>query len=97
MDISRKEILDGISILFAEKRTALAILRSAFTIFVFPLSVFTLLVTTSQFYNNMESFHLITPLIIVCFVLIMIGVYLVYRSINRIIIIDKDIEKLKNI
>ena len=97
MNNTKIVIQDSISLLLAEKRTSLAVLRTAIAIFTLPLSVFTILIATSRFYNTMESFHMITPLIIVCSALIMIGIYLVYRSFNRIIMIDKDIKILKNI
>ena len=61
MDYSKKEIIDAISLLLAEKRTSLAVLRSGIAIFTLPLSVFTILIATSRFYNAMESLHLITP------------------------------------
>jgi uncharacterized membrane protein YidH (DUF202 family) len=96
MDRSRKEIQDDISLLLAEKRTSLAVLRTAIAVFTLPLSVFTILVATSRYYNTMESLHLILPLIIISSVLIIIGIYLIYRSFNRIRIIDNDIKKLKN-
>ena len=97
MDYSRKEILDAISLLLAEKRTSLAVLRSGIIIFTLPLSVFTILITTSKFYNYIESLHLIAQLIIICSVLIFIGMYFIYRSFNRIRSIDSSIEKLKKI
>jgi uncharacterized membrane protein YidH (DUF202 family) len=92
---SRKEIRDEISLLLAEKRTSLAVLRSAIAIFTLPLSVFTILIATSRFYNTMESLHLLTPLIILCSALITIGIYLIYRSFNRIRSIDNNIKKLE--
>ena len=96
MDYSRKEILDAISLLLAEKRTSLAVLRTGIAIFTLPLSVFTILIATSKFYNTMESLHLIAPLIIICTVLILIGIYLIYRAFNRIRNIDISIKKLEN-
>ena len=96
MDKSKKEIQDEISLLLAEKRTSLAMLRTAIAIFTLPLSVFTILVATSRFYNAMESLHFLMPLIIICSVLITIGIYLIYRSFNRIRIVDADIKKLEN-
>ncbi|MFE3846101.1 hypothetical protein ACFL1L_04505, partial [Thermoplasmatota archaeon] len=77
-------IQDDISLLLAEKRTSLAVLRTAIAVFTLPLSVFTILVATSKFYNAMESLHLILPLIIISSALITIGIYLIYRSFNRI-------------
>jgi uncharacterized membrane protein YidH (DUF202 family) len=92
----KKEIRDEIGLLLAEKRTSLAVLRTAIAIFTLPLSVFTILIATSRFYNAMDALHLITPLIIICFILISIGIYLIYRSFNRIKTIDFNIKELEN-
>ena len=95
MDESKKEIRDEISLLLAEKRTSLAMLRTAIAIFTLPLSVFTILIATSKYYNTFESIHLLTPLFIICALLIFIGLYLIYRSFNKIRKIDNDIKLLK--
>ena len=95
MEKSKNEIRDEISLLLAEKRTSLAMLRTAIAIFTLPLSVFTILIATSKFYNTIDSIHLLTPLIIICSLLIALGVYLMFRSFNKIRKIDSDIKKLK--
>ena len=95
MDESKNEIREEISLLLAEKRTSLAMLRTAIAIFTLPLSVFTILIATSKFYNAIESIHLLTPLIIICSFLITLGIYLMFRSFNRIRKIDINIKELK--
>ncbi len=95
MDKFKKEIRDEISLLLAEKRTSLAMLRTAIAIFTLPLSVFTILIATSKFYDAIESIHLLTPLIIICSLLIVIGIYLIFRSFNKIRKIDIDIKNLE--
>jgi uncharacterized membrane protein YidH (DUF202 family) len=95
MKVSKKEIQEDISLLLAEKRTSLAVLRTAIAIFTLPLSVLTILIATSKYYNPMESFHLLVPLIILCSILIIIGVYLIFRSFNRIKNIDCNISELE--
>ncbi len=95
MDKFKKEIRDEISLLLAEKRTSLAMLRTAIAIFTLPLSVFTILIATSKFYDAIESIPLLTPLIIICSLLIIIGIYLIFRSFNKIRKIDIDIKNLE--
>lgn len=96
MDNSKHEIREEISLLLAEKRTSLAMLRTAIAIFTLPLSVFTILIATSKFYDTIESIHLITPLLVICSFLIILGIYLMVRSFNRIRKIDTNIKQLKN-
>ena len=90
------EIREEITLLLAEKRTSLAVLRTAIAIFTLPLSVFTILIATSRYYDAIESIHLLTPLIVICSFLIVLGIYLMFRSFNRIRRIDTNIKKLKN-
>jgi len=93
---SKKEIQDKISLLLAEKRTSLAVLRTAIALFTLPLSVFTILIATSRYYNAFESIHLLIPLAIINLVLIILGVYLIFRSFRKIREIDCNIEIFKN-
>jgi len=95
MDKSKPEIREEINLLLAEKRTSLAMLRTAIAIFTLPLSVFTILIATSKFYDIVESIHLLTPLIIICSLLVALGIYLMFRSFNKIRKVDTDIKKLK--
>jgi len=81
--------------LLAEKRTSLAVLRTAIALFTLPLSVLTILTATSRYYNPLESLHLFLPLLFICFMLIIIGIYLIFRSFRKIKKIDFKIEKIK--
>ncbi len=84
-----------INILLAEKRTSLAVLRTAIAFFTLPLSVFTILTATSKFYDPFNSFNLIFPIILINSLLIVFGAYLIIRSFSRIRRIDKRIESIK--
>jgi uncharacterized membrane protein YidH (DUF202 family) len=89
---SKKDIESEISLLLAEKRTSLAVLRTAIALFTLPLSVFTILTATSKYYDPFESLHLIFPLIIINSILIVFGLYLIFRSFMKIKKIDQGIE-----
>jgi uncharacterized membrane protein YidH (DUF202 family) len=73
-----------IQLILAEKRTSLAVMRTGIGVFTLPLSVITVLVATSRYYNVFETFHLLVPLLGVCAGLIVLGIYLVHRSVRRI-------------
>ena len=92
---SRKEIQEEITLLLAEKRTSLAVFRTAIAIFTLPLSVFTILTATSKYYDPVQSIHLIAPIVSISSILIVFGLYLILRSMNRIRNIDHKIEHLK--
>lgn len=85
-----------IQLVLAEKRTSLAVLRTGIGVFTLPLSVITVLVATSRFYNFLDTSHLLVPLLGLCGGLVVLGVYLVHRSVRRIKTQDALINRLKH-
>jgi uncharacterized membrane protein YidH (DUF202 family) len=89
------EIFNSVSLLLAEKRTSLSVLRTAIALFTVPTSVFTILVATSRYYDLNESLYFAVPLFLLCFFLIFFGLYLVIRSLRRLHAIDRKIQEIK--
>jgi len=87
--------ISRIQLVLAEKRTTLAVLRTGIGVFTLPLSVITVLVATSRFYDFLGTFHLLVPLLVLCGGLIILAVYLVHRSVIRIRSQDALIAKIK--
>ena len=77
-------ILGEIQVLLAEKRTALAGLRSGIAVFALPLSVLSALIATSRYYSMEKVMPLLVPLLLLNLGLVVLGSWLVYRSIHRI-------------
>jgi hypothetical protein len=69
-----------IQLVLAEKRTSLAVMRTGIGVFTLPLSVVTVLVATSRYYDFLEAFHFLVPLLILCAGLVALAIYLVHRS-----------------
>jgi uncharacterized membrane protein YidH (DUF202 family) len=88
-------LINMIQLLLAEKRTSLATLRTGIAVFVLPLSVLTILVSTSNFYDIWDVQYFILPLIGICIFLIVLAIYLIARSVNKIRVFDVKIEKIK--
>ena len=84
-----------IQLILAEKRTTLAVMRTGIGVFTLPLSVITVLVATSRYYNALETYHLLVPLLGICAGLIALGIYLVHRSVRRIRRQDALINRIK--
>ena len=84
-----------IQLILAEKRTTLAVMRTGIGVFTLPLSVVTVLVATSRYYDVLETYHFLVPLLGVCAGLIVLGVYLVHRSVRRIRKQDALINRIK--
>jgi uncharacterized membrane protein YidH (DUF202 family) len=89
VDISR------IQLILAEKRTTLAVMRTGIGVFTLPLSVTTVLVATSRYYDVLETYHFLVPLLGICAGLIVLGIYLVHRSVRRIRKQDALINRIK--
>ena len=89
VDISRVQLL------LAEKRTSLAALRTGIAIFTLPLSVTTVLVTTSRYYNFIENLHYLIPLLFLCALLVGVGTYLIFVALARHRHQNEQIRKIK--
>ena len=88
-------VINEVQLLLAEKRTSLATLRTGITVFVLPLSVLGVLVATSEYYDLHKVLYLAIPLLAVCFGLLALGIYLVYRAVVKIHHYDRQIMELK--
>jgi uncharacterized membrane protein YidH (DUF202 family) len=84
-----------IQLVLAEKRTTLAVMRTGIGVFTLPLSVITVLVATSRYYDFLETYHLLVPLLAISAGLVVLGIYLVHRSVRRIRKQDALINKIK--
>jgi hypothetical protein len=82
-------------LVLAEKRTALSVLRTGISVFVLPLSVLSVLVATSRYYEIPQVIHFLLPLLVLCAGLVLLGSYLIVHSIVRIHRYDRLISKIK--
>ena len=87
--------INEVQLILAEKRTALSILRTGITVFVLPLSVLSVLVATSKQYDTSQVMHFLIPLLLLCAGLVVLGLYLILRSIRRIHRYDRLVRKIK--
>ena len=87
--------INEVQLILAEKRTALSIMRTGISVFVLPLSVLSVLVATSRYYEIPQVLHFLFPLLFLCAGLVLLGSYLIIRSIIRIHRYDHLIRKIK--
>jgi len=88
-------IFGEIQLLLAEKRTALSALRVGIAVFALPLSVLSVLIATSKYYQPAHVLHFLVPLLVLNLGLVVLGGYLVVHSILRIHHYDRTIKTLK--
>ena len=88
--------INEITMILAEKRTSLAVLRTGVALFALPLSIMGLLIATSKYWDIYEQWHLFIPIFLICNFLIGLGLFLMIRSMKRIVSYDKLIKIIKN-
>jgi len=79
-----ENIINEMQLLFSEKRTALSLLRTGISVLLLPLSVLTVLVATSRYYDIADTLVVSIPLGVLCFCLFILGIYLIVRSARQI-------------
>src|SRR5438132_11628494 len=89
MSEQKKEGIDStvfgeIQLILAEKRTALSSMRTGIAVFALPLSVLSVLVATSKYYDVLHVLHFLVPLLALNLALIVLGSYLILHSVWRI-------------
>src|SRR6516165_7800461 len=89
------EIFAAVQLILAEKRTSLASLRTGIAVFALPLSVLSLLVATSKYYELGRIIGFLLPLLALSAGLALLGAFLVARSLIHIHHHDQMIRTLK--
>lgn len=92
---SSELILNEVQLLLAEKRTSLSTLRTGIAVFALPLSVLSILVATSKFYELMHVWPFLLPILIITSALIVLGCFLIIQAIIRIRRYDHLIMQIK--
>ena len=87
-------IFGEIQVLLSEKRTSLAALRTGIAVFALPLSVLSALIATSRYYSMEKVMPLLAPLLLLNLGLVVLGCWLVLRSIHRIHHYERRIREL---
>jgi uncharacterized membrane protein YidH (DUF202 family) len=92
---SERIAINEAQLLLAEKRTSLAVMRTGITVFALPISVLSVLVATSRYYDFNQALPLLLPLLVLCAGLVVLGAYLTHRAVWKIRRYDRQIQGLK--
>lgn len=91
-DVDKDSLILGELLAFhQEKRTALAMIRIGIGSLIAQLSVLSLLIATSKYYEWMEVVHLVIPFVLLNLFVFGIASYLILRSILTIHQVDRRI------
>ena len=88
-------IINEVQLLLAEKRTSLAAMRTGIAVYALPIAVISVLIATSKYYDIANVMHLLVPLLVLCAALVLLGSYLIIRSIMRLHRYDRHISEIK--
>ncbi len=79
--------------LLSEKRTILSEIRTWVTMFLVPLSILTVILGISKFYDISKLLEIIIIVLIICFLLLIILAYYISKSLLKLFEFNKRIKK----
>ena len=88
-------LINEISLVLAEKRTSLSVMRTGLAVMALPLSVLSVLVVISRYYDPMKVMYFLAPLLLICVILAVLGIYMIVKSLKRVSQLDRVIISLK--
>jgi uncharacterized membrane protein YkgB len=88
-------IINEVQLILAEKRTSLAGLRTGIAVFIIPLSLMGFLIATSRYYDLVHVMGLFIPFVVLNVILVVLGLYLIGRSLFKLRHEDWLIHELK--
>lgn len=88
-------IINEVQLILAEKRTSLAVMRTGIAMLALPLSVMSVLIATSKYYDVLHVLHFLVPLGAFNLVLIIFGSYIIVHAVIRIHNYDRLIHQIK--
>jgi len=94
--LNEPELLATAQLIFAEKRTALSLMRTGISVLALPLAVVSALIATSKYYDASSILHLLIPVMVLNVALVVLGGYLIIRSMIRIRREERVLTRLKS-
>lgn len=88
-------LINEINLLLSEKRTSLSVMRTGIAVLALPISVLSVLVAISKFYEVSEVMYFLAPLLSLCAILSVLGLFMIWRAMRRISQLNKVVTSLK--
>jgi uncharacterized membrane protein YidH (DUF202 family) len=86
---------DKVQLLLAEKRTILSLLRTGIALLTLPLSVASVLIATSHYYDSSKILYLLVPVLSISIVLLILGGWIVAHSFRKYRALDLKVRHVK--
>ena len=87
-------LINEAQFLLADKRTQLAAVRTGLALLAVPMSILSVLVVTSRMYHFWDNYWYLVPLLLLCFGLLGLGCYLVWRGVIKLHRIEKALREI---
>jgi hypothetical protein len=88
-------LINEINLLLSEKRTSLSVMRTGIAVMALPISVLSVLVAISKFYEASEVMYFLAPLLSLCGILTILGLFMIWRALRRISQLNRVVNSLK--
>ena len=88
-------LLTSVQLILAEKRTSLTFLSTGIALFALVLTILSALIATSKYYELSDNMHFMVPIYLICVFLVLLGFFIVIRSLIRIRRFDNQILAIK--
>lgn len=88
-------VLNEAQVILAEKRTNLATLRTGLAVLALPVGVLSFLIAVSERFEVQKVYGYLTILGLVCLALAVLGGFLIFRAVVRLIRDDRLLRELK--
>ncbi len=88
-------LINEINLVLAEKRTSLSVMRTGLAILALPISVLSVLVAISKFYDVDEVKYFLFPLLVMCGLLSLLGSFMIWKALRRIHNLNRAAASLK--
>lgn len=75
-------LINEVTLVLAEKRTSLSVMRTGLAILALPISVLSVLIVISRYYDPMKVMYLLGPLLGLCVILTALGSYMIAISLQ---------------
>lgn len=87
--VDHKLVMSEVQLLLAEKRTSFALLRTGVTVSLVPLSIWGGLIATSKLWSVWDVWWALIPLLLIAFVLLGLGIYLIIHAMHHLAHTDR--------
>lgn len=93
--LDQKLLMSEVQLLLAEKRTNYALLRTGVTVSLIPVSLWTVLISTSRLWNVFDVLWLLVPVMIIASALFLLGTWIILHALSHLRHVEHTIDGIR--